>query len=566
MPPRVFSTAFLLLILALSAAAAVAEPLSLTPAPQSVKTVAGACQLPALTYSLSGQTSPPVDYALELLAKTLGATARQVPPTQAAIHLVVASSATELATAATKASLKPAPSDRTRDSYVLDCGFSNPSRIVLTAGPVGLIYGVHAVAQMAAKDGLRGSPRLAISDWPSFLTRAWTGVPRNPADPATGKLLDWFARWRINTCYYEIYGDAGQDSVPPEVAQLQRECARRGITLYGQISNWRTELLLKRELCACNPDDIAHLRRYATELLDRGCDGLIFLFDDITQTAVEHPLACPLCKQRFKGLAEAQVELMRPMLEVARERGVTRLIVCPTPYYVGWEDTQLHKLPGKAYFAAWASAEVMKGVQVYHCLLREKDLAAVQQAGLRNFIYWYNGNRDYEACLPNAQRVRGLWGGFTELAFGWYGYRWDTARGVVPLADTYDAFRRLPALTQDAWLCSGGDYPFALWGAYCWNAEEFNPAQTERGILQACYGPAAPAEYARWRDIVRKWYPRLLSPPAGLSASAQAAFLKELAADAETAKQAALTFKAKQQFSGGEDIAPTISIDDFAKI
>ena len=39
---------------------------------------------------------------------------------------------------------------------------------------------------------------------------------------------------------------------------------------------------------------------------------------------------------------------MRPMVEVARERGVQRLIVCPTPYYRGWQDSYNHKLRGEA--------------------------------------------------------------------------------------------------------------------------------------------------------------------------------------------------------------------------
>ena len=52
----------------------------------------------------------------------------------------------------------------------------------------------------------------------------------------------------------------------------------------------------------------------------------------------------------------------------------------------------------------------MKGVQVYHCLLREQELAEVQQAGLRNFIYWYNGNRDYEACVPERAARAGALG------------------------------------------------------------------------------------------------------------------------------------------------------------
>jgi hypothetical protein len=548
----------LLALLALAGNPALAAPPTLVPAPQSLKTAAGACALGELTYSYRGPLPPPVRYALGVLAAALGPTGKRVPPAAAAIRLSLATSPAELAAAAARVRLGPAPPDRQREAYVLDCGLGDRSRIVLTGGPVGLIYGVHTLAQLAAQGDPRRLPRLAISDWPSFLTRAWTGVPRNPADPECARLLDWFARWRINACYYEIYGDEGQDGAPPEVARLQRECARRGITLYGQISNWRTNLLLKRELCPCNPEDLAHIRRYCNELLDRGCEGLIFLFDDLTQAAVEHPLTCPLCKARFSGLAAAQLELIRPMVEVARQRHVQRLLVCPTPYYRGWQDSYDHKLPGQAYFAVWGQSDLMKEVQVFHCLLREPELAEVQRAGLRNFVYWYNGNRDYEACAPGGQPVPGLWAGFTELAFGWYGYRWDATRGVVPLADTGDAFRRLPALTQHAWLCGGGDYPFALWGAYCWNAEHFDPAATERDLLRSLYGATAPADYARWRDLVRKWYPRLLAPPTDLPDGARAAYLQELTADADTAKQAAQAFGAGKRSGAAEDIAPRL--------
>ncbi len=543
----------LVLVLALPCAAApVAEP-TLTPRPKALRVEEGLLALSAATWSYSGQTTPCSQYALEVLARALGEGAGEVE--EAFVRVSPAQSADELASLASELGLPPAAADRWREAFVLDCGVGEPEHIRLVGGEVGLIYGAYTLQQLLAQ-GPDGPPRVAISDWPSLLTRAWTGVPRDPDSPSFSARLDWFSRWRLNACYYEIYGDQGQDAAPPEVAKIRQECARRGIALYGQISNWRTDLLLERELCAANPEDLARIRRYSEELLDRGCDGLIFLFDDLPQQAVEHPQTCPLCRERFGNLAAAQLELMRPMIEVARERGIQRLIVCPTPYYAGWQDSYQGKLDGEEYYRVWSGAPLMEGVQVYHCLLREQDLADVQQAGLRNYIYWYNGNREYEACTPGRQKVQDFWGGLTELAFGWYGYRWDLERGPVALPDTYDAFRRLPALTQHAWLCGGGDYPFALWGAYCWDAERFEPQQAQRDLLRAIYGAAAERDYSAWLAISRKWYPRLLAPPAGLSDEAREQYLAQMRTDAETAREAAESFAAGRDPAAAEDIGP----------
>lgn len=548
----------LLTVLALPAACGAAG-LGLAPAPKAIREGTGTLALPAPRYSCPAASSPRVQYAAEVLARTLGTGSKRVPEAQAVVRLAPAKSVAELGTYARRLGLPAPPEDSFEEAYVLDCGVAEPGHLTLRGGESGLIYGAYTLAQLLRREGANLSVvRAAVSDWPTMRTRAYTGVPRNPRSPDFLPSLDWFARWRMNGCYYELYGDQGQDSAPQELSEVHRECARRGIALYGQISNWRTERLLKRELCACNPEDLARLRRYSTELLDRGCDGLILLFDDLTQAAVEHPLTCPLCKARFGNLAAAQVELVRPMLEVARARGVDRLIVCPTPYYRGWESSYQGKLDGKQYYGVWAKEPLLRGVQVYHCLLAERELEAVEQAGLRNFIFWYNGDYEYSYALPEGQRLEGLWGGLSDLGYGWYVNRVDPQQGLVPLADAYASFRRLPALTRHAWLCAGGRYAFALWGAYCWDAERFDPRAAEGDLLAAMYGARGREQYARWVGLIRKWYPRLSAPPAVATTEGRAAYVQEMKTDAVAAAEAAEAFAAAPRLEGAEDLAPRL--------
>jgi hypothetical protein len=508
----------------------------LLPRPKSVRDGAGTLTLKP-TMAPIAATAPEVAYAAEVLTRLFGVPTTTVP--DGCVQMRPAARADEVAAAARALKLEAPPADRWQEAFVLDCGVSG-NHVRLTGGPSGLIYGVYALSHLCRHEGdSLVVPRCAVSDWPTLLTRAHTGVPRDPASPSFLPALDWLARWRINACYYEIYGDQGQDNVPEAVARIAQECSRRGIRLYGQISNWRTELLLKRDLCACNPEDLEHIRRYSRELLDRGCGGLIFLFDDITQAAVEHPLHCAQCRARFGNLAACQLELMRPMLEEGRRRGVDRLIVCPTPYYVGWPTTQQGKLDGKQYYAVWGAADLMKGVQVYRCRLRAERLAELAQAGLRNYIYWCNGFYTHDHCVPESRRIAGLWGGLNEAPFGWYLQRWDAGQGVVPLPDAYDALRGLPKLTQHAWLCGGGDWGYALWGCYCWDAARF--ADCEPTLLTTVYGAGTAEPYAAYKALVRGWLARLQSASA-IPAAGREAFVAQLAGDADKVKQAAAAF------------------------
>ncbi len=532
-----------------------AGPLTLMPAPKHMRQAEGSVNLTEPSLRITGEHDVRVEYALEVLGDAWGQARLPRTGPRASIHLNVTGTPTDLQAAAAALALPPPPAERAAEAFVLDVGLTDPQRVSITASPAGAIYAAYTLAQVrACTEPGTGLPRLAISDWPKLVTRGHTGCPRDVSAKSL-ETLDWMARWRLNAIYYEIYGDQGQDSVPDVVADVQRECARRGILLYGLISNWRTELLLKRELCPSRQEDLAHIRRYATELLDRGCDGLIFLFDDITREAATHGEHCDLCRGRYSDLGAVQLALLQPMLDVARERQVTRLIVCPTPYFEGWQ-TYYGGLDGLAYFRTWGAAPQLAGVQQYFCQLRRPEIEAVRRAGLRNFVYWYNGLYEYASQAPATVQALDLWGGFSQLAWGWYVSRWDPQRGVVPRDDTVAAFRALPRLTDHAWLCGGGDWNFALWGCYCWDAARYEPEQYEAALLAALFGPQAAAAYGRWRDEIRPWLARLGGRSLPGSDEARQALTEDLLGSAQAAEAAVRDFCASALKGAVAGVAP----------
>ncbi len=400
----------------------------------------------------------------------------------------------DLARLARAAGLPAPPADRFPDSYLIIC--SGPSGQVIASGP-GLIYGALTAAQLFCAGRFWPAK---ISDWPAFTERGYTGCARD-VSPSGLSRLDMLAASRLNAAYYEIYADRGQDSVPPVVRQIAAECRRRGIFLYGLLSNWRTIRLVKRPLCAANREDLARIRRLSEELMDHGCRGLIFLFDDIPRSQILHPKNCPLCRERFPTLARLQLGLLLPMLEVAREKRAERLMVCPTPYWRGWQ-TGRGLFDGRQYFREWAEAPQMRDVAIYHCIVRGKDLQELFKAGLRNYAWWCNGVYPYERV---ARRFipQGCWGGLNDYAFTWYLTRSDPERGAVPTDDAYKALRELHRYTRRAWICNGGWLVWQLWGAYCWAGDRFDAPELRRLVFARLLGPAAVDPYLRWEQAAR---------------------------------------------------------------
>ncbi|NSW57766.1 MAG: hypothetical protein HPY44_17295 [Armatimonadetes bacterium] len=527
--------------IALPALLPAAEVSTLMPPPKQLRVGAGMVRVSGISRAEVAQDEAMVNYAVEVLGKSLGETT--TGETGSTPLRVVITDAAGLKDAADALGLAAPPDERAAEAFVLDVGISRGDTATLTASPAGAVYAAYAIQQLVREEGGKQVlPRVAISDWPTLTERAHTGCPRNTS-PGALRTLDWFARWRINAAYYEIYGDQGQDTVPPEVSAVHEECARRGITLYGLISNWRTELLLKRQLCPSNPEDLARIRRYSTELLDRGCDGLIFLFDDITRDAATHTERCAGCREKFGSLAAVQLALLEPMLDVARQRGVTRLMVCPTPYFQGWQ-TYYGGLDGPGYFRVWGEAPQMADVAQYFCQLRRDEIEAVREAGLRNFVYWYNGLYDQDQFVPEMARQPGLWGGFSQLPWGWYLERWDPEKGVVPREDSIAALRELPTLTDRAWLCGGGDWNFALWGSYCWDPANYDVERYERNMLEAIFGQTAASQYSAWRDAVRSCVPLLASRVKVITSEARGRLIQALSDAAVRSDTAAREFEA----------------------
>jgi len=371
------------------------------------------------------------------------------------------------------------------------------------ADPTGVLYGVFTLCELLEQSRDEGLPcPVTVRDWPTMRVRAYTGCVRD-ASPGSLRTLDWLARWRINAGYYEVYADRGQDKVPPEVKDIAREAAKRGITLYGCVSNWRTNRYLKRPLCPSNPDDVALVERWFNELAEAGCTALVFLFDDLPGNAITHPHTCPKCRKRFGDLAGSQAFWIERMTAIAERRGIHRLLMCPTPYYRGWQKTAGGKLDGIAYFARLGPVCARLGVDMYFCPYRAKAVAEVAAAGLRNFVWWYNGAYPLERVGGRGRFDSGLWGGFQELEFGWYNTEWDPERGVVPKPDVDEALRTLPARTRSAWLCAGGHVPWALWGIYTWDPVQYAAESARRTVITAVLGTAA--SYEKWEEIVRKW-------------------------------------------------------------
>ncbi len=414
-----------------------------------------------------------------------------------------------------------------------------PVRIIGKDGP-GLLYGATTLRALLEQslDGALPSP-LHIRDWPTLEVRAYTGCVRD-ASADSLRTLDWLARWRINAVYYEIKADRGQDKAPPVVKQITREAARRGIAVYGCVSNWRTNRYLKRPLCPANPKDVALVSGWFEALAKAGCTGLVFLFDDLPASAVEHPKTCPACKARFHDLAGSQAFWMKRMAAIARRHGITRLLMCPTPYYRGWPRAAGGRIDGVAYFARLGPVCSRLGVDMFFCPYRPEAVSRVVAAGLRRFVWWYNGDYPLERVARGRLAMPGVWAGFQNLEFGWYNTRWDARRGIVVLPDVRSALRTLPARTRSAWLCAGGSFPWALWGIYTWAPERYNPQTARRAAITAMLG--AWRDYETWERIVRDWLSvpvsrRLAAGPR--TAAAKKAVLDRLAADIAAATRAA---------------------------
>ncbi len=512
--------------------AAMCHP-QLCPPPKHVQWIGSA---PAGTVIILGGESEQARFARSRFRRLLNGWGADGPTVT--VRLVEAASAAQVTAAARAAGLPAPPADIFPQSYVIVPAGRRELRVI--AGSAGLIYGADTAAQLFAD----GRVHLArISDWPTFWERGYTGCARDLSEDQRQRLR-MLTNGRLNAVYYEIYADRGQDHVPPEVEDVARECRRRSIFLYGLISNWRTIRMIKRPMCASRQEDLDRVRRWSRELLDRGCEGLIFLFDDIPGSQVVHVEKCPQCKARFKTLARLQTALAEPMFEVGRKRGVRRFMLCPTPYFRGWQNCYGGRIKGCDYFREWGAAPQLKDVGIYHCVVRPSELKKLFDCGLRNYVYWYNGGYNYFRWAPTHRAPKGAWDGLTDLAYGWYLCRWDRGKGVVPAPDAYQALRALPKYTRRAWMCNGGEFRWLLWGTYLWAADAADEPELRTLAVGRLYGQKAAQAYLAWEAVVRQGWAKALSTNFTDALRGAEQLVSELKAAAARARAAAEDFAA----------------------
>jgi len=521
-------------------AAETIAPPPLQPPPKMAELGAESAKLPGgvrIAVAVPGE-SPVVEYAASMLETVLetryGCTTQRV----AAPHGGENAAAADIALAVSPDEARTPP-----QGFLLHLERTGKDGVrvrIRGADSAGVLYGVDAFLDLLEVYGPERLPAPSrIRDWPSIEERAWTGFVRD-VSPNAMRMLDWCARHRLNAGYFELYADRGQTTPPTDVLpKLVKEAARRGIRLYGCVSNWRTNRYLKRPLCPSNPSDVALMEKQFESLAACSVAGLIFLFDDIRQDAIEHAEHCAACRERFGDLAGMQAFWVEQMKRVAARHGIDHLIMCPTPYYRGWQHTGGGKIDGVAYYARLGSACRRLGVRMYFCPYRAQAVTQAVAAGLFRFTWWYNGVYPFERSAGKGRVEPGVWCGLPQIDFGWYNTHWDATRGVVVDDDVTDAMRSLPARSSWAWQCSGGYVGWAQWGVYCWAPEKFDPEACRRWAIREVLGAAEP--YLAWERVVRTWTARFASGGGAggdRSESARQRFLDALAADIAVAESA----------------------------
>ena len=438
------------------------------------------------------------------------------------------------------------------DSYALRRISRNNGRLLVVVGAdgPGALYGTQSLADILRCTGGRIPQRLEAADAPEMTIRGKTaGI--HEFSPYQLQRLDWFARWRLNTAYYEVMGDQGQKDIPDYMPKLARECARRGIVLYGAVSQHRSGQYLKASPCPCNAQHVAYIDHLLEGLAAGGVGGIMLNCDDIPPEDTEHAKRCPQCAKRFGDLADLQIFWLGRVVAIGRKHGITRYVVGPTPYLADMTSHVPSGFDTLAYFKKLGRFCADNGISIYHCALREKTLRPVLDAGVTTYAWWYNGVYDLSTVTrESGVRLPGGYYGLAKLKWGWGTTDWIHGTGLRMRDDAVAALRALPRLTKEAWLC-GSDQ--AQWGMYVWRPSRVEPDRLFRLTIEDLLGPGSFEPYMTWEKTVQACLPmRGFKVTPSLGDEPSEAHVATLEADARHAAEAVAVLRSLR----GPSIAP----------
>jgi len=374
--------------------------------------------------------------------------------------------------------------------------------VVLGADGPGSLYGAQTLADILRVLKGKVPKSLEAADHPEMKIRAKCGGAHQ-LDEAQLARFDWFARLRLNAIYYEVDGATGQKDVPDYFARLVAECARRGINLYGCLSQWRSNRFFGRNLNPTIPEHVAYIDNLLEKLASMGAPGLIFLFDDISHEAIEEAKTYSDKNPQIRDLADYQIFWLKRMVRAGRKHGISNFIMCPTPYHPKLSAGVPGGFDSAAYYRKLGPFCAKNDIRVFHCAVREKTVVPLRRFGVKHYIWWYNGVRDLRNVARNSGKTlpTGYYG-FPKLVWGWQMTEWVPDKGVVLRKDALDTLRSLPQLTDEAWLCGSDRLD---WGVYMWRPSRLDLNRVAKVGIEAILGDGSFDDYMRWERAVHYW-------------------------------------------------------------
>lgn len=398
--------------------------------------------------------------------------------------------------------LNPAAVSSQPDGYHLVTQ-TKPWRVVIVADTdIGLWYGACAWLDSLhdATNGALAMPLGVFQDAPALGIRFTRGLG---AKGQSSRLedaiptLDWWARWRLNVTH-------SRGLPEPERDQYLSEAHKRGIRVVHGLG--------VRNLCAADDQAVARCADEFRRFLQQGGDGLSALWDDLPHARCRGH--CDQCRERFgsNSLPHEIVRILEALCDVAAESPHHPLILWCPPHY---SEHRYKEMSDEDFFRViGASRKVRQQTQMYYCEFAHEKTALLDQVGITNRVWWYNGLRTvYHVChnwptqpdmkltIPGVKSFGGA--DFARFEVGWKTGVGIAPDGVVlPVPDqTWQDLHTLPARYQGYYPCTANHpYHAAISGLFAFNPRKFDQAEADRVIFRAVFGPGTAQSARAWSD------------------------------------------------------------------
>lgn len=422
--------------------------------------------------------------------------------------------------------------ERREDGYLLGVMPDERKIIVHGSRGNGVIRGVFALAGLLSVDGGGAAwPQVFISDTPDIRIRFARGI--FPNKQSAGKMtqeqaltceLDWWARWGLNHALIPSGLTGGQEEQNRLIRWFVKEAHRRGMKAGANLGG--------RSLCPSDPAEMKQYIERARRLRDLGCDFFLVLFDDLPRDRLGGH--CDRCVRAFGGsLAAEQRYILESLCELLPGAGDDLPIFwCPTYYSLGMTGYIGGPEDPDEYFTILGGSARVRQSYVFHCAFDREFNAYLDEKGLKNRIWWYNGIRTDYYMVSRTFDGYDMWGPplripglkdfqsfFSPFDNGWLmpsftsadpslhpcvaplatAHRDNLGRTMIPQS-SWEELAHLPERMEGLYLCSATTpYHIALAGIFAAHPSRFDQQRARAAIADAMFSRGAPQHVLAWQ-------------------------------------------------------------------